>query len=152
MPLQADIADAVVTGLNGHKFSQKFTAVRCYRPQARREDLGTLHVLVAPGPVSSGVATRGKNADRLAVEIGVLKAVATPDDLTALDGLASLVEEIDLFLRRQNLATQPRATWEGSETIDGAEAGFSKEFLDQQHVFLSVLRVTYLVFRRCTWG
>ena len=147
MSVQTTIAEAVKDLLNGNAFSQSFTAVRCYRPQAKREELATLHVMVAPGPMASSIATRGKNADRLAVEIGVLKAVATPDDLTALDGLSGLVEEIDLFLRRQNLATDPRATWDGSETIDGAEAGFSKEFLDQQHVFLSVLRVTYLVFR-----
>jgi len=54
----ADIADAVVTALNGHTFSQPLTAARAYRPVFDLKDMTDLHVTVVPKGVELTTAGR----------------------------------------------------------------------------------------------
>lgn len=94
-----NLADAIVTALNAHAFSQPFTAVRAFIP---RVDLGemseTLHVTVVPTAVESKLDTRTTSQHEYVVEIGVQKKPPSLANVS-LDPLMRLVEEIaDFFL------------------------------------------------------
>jgi choline dehydrogenase-like flavoprotein len=83
-----DIADAVVTALNGQSFSQPFTAARAYRPAFDLREMKDLHVTVVPKGVELTTAGRGLAQSDVQIDIGVQQKLATGDDA-----------EIDAFVR-----------------------------------------------------
>ena len=55
-----NLADAIVADLNGHSFSQPFTAERGYLPTFELPELGDLKVTVVPTPSDATVTIDGK--------------------------------------------------------------------------------------------
>ena len=96
------VARAIVAALNGRRFSQAFTAVRAYAPVYKLEDLGTLHVTVAPRASGRTRLTRGRHEGQPIVDVAIQKKLTVPATTPAanpqLDGLRALVREIGLFL------------------------------------------------------
>lgn len=166
MSVHTDIADAVVAALNAAEeagtFSpQSFTASRAVRPANTAEGLETLDVRVLLGPTqrragesgmaTRGAITRGKTECDYAVDVAVQKRV-TPDStgevpVTETDPLLLLQEQIGDLLARGTLATTPAAHWVRQDALDGADAGYSREDLAADNLFLGVVRLWYRAVR-----
>ena len=142
MAVITDIADAVVAELNGHTFSQKFTAVRTYDTTLALQDAGTLHVTVVPKALTEEVASRGADQVDYAIDVGVRKKPASVSNAD-LDPLVSLVEEIRAFFRRRRLAAFPGAVCIRTPI----EPVFAPEHLREYGQFTSILALTFRVVR-----
>lgn len=142
MAVITDIADAVVTELNGHTFSQAFTAVRHYRPLFNLADMQSLHVTVVPKAVSVERLDRTSHQEDYQVDVAVQKKVDAVDN-TTLDPLTALVQEVADFLRGRRLAGLPAAIC----VADRNEPIYAPEHLDDLRQFTSVLTFTYRVVR-----
>ena len=93
-----NIADAIVTSLNGATFSQSFTAVRSYNAEAELTDLDTLHVTVIALKDDGQAETRGSSTHDYTINIGIQKKPATISNAN-VDPLVYLTQEIaDHFL------------------------------------------------------
>mgnify|MGYP007112161168 CR=1 FL=1 len=57
-----ELADAIVTELNTHTFSQPVTAARHYLPTFDLQEMHTLHVSVVPTSVASQELTRARKS------------------------------------------------------------------------------------------
>jgi hypothetical protein len=135
-----DIADAVTSALNAGPFNPALNAERRYQPVFDLADLAALKVSVVPKSVTISNATRESGYFDCAIDIGVQKKIA---DDSELDGLVELVEQIADHLRQKRLDDAPEAAFVSIAN----EPVFAPEHLDQQHVFTSVLTVTYRVRR-----
>lgn len=140
MSVIVDIAEAVKTELNGHEFSQEFTAQRLYRPIFDLVEMKDLHVTVVPKGVTVSIAGRDRAQHDVQVDVAVQKKVA--DDAES-DTLMGLVEEIADFFRFRRLAQYPQAVWVGIENVPV----FAPEHLEQMNQFTSVLTLTFRVIR-----
>lgn len=142
MSVMEELADAVVAELDAGDFSLSFTPARAYVPVATLEELGTLRVTVVPKSLAVSPLTRGLDACRYAVDVGVQQRVDadTTDDTDALVGL---VEELTDALRRSRLTDCAAARWVSIENDPIYDPGQLRE----QQVFTSVLTVTYEVAR-----
>ena len=137
-----DIADAVVTELNGHTFSQALTAVRYYRPVFDLGEMQTLHVSVVPKGVTIERADRSRNQYDFAIDVAVQKKFET-GDAAELDPLMSLVEEIADFFRLRRLTSYPDAVWVRTDNVPV----YAPEHLEEFRQFTSVLSLTFRVAR-----
>jgi len=144
MARHLDICDAVVTALNDHEFSQAFTAVRKYRPHLVREECSDVQVTVIPASYTTEPADRSRSRSQYGVEIAVQKEV-DPDSNTACDAMLELVYEIRDFFAMQRLSGLQSAAWQKVEMVQGAEAGFAPQHLDELRLFTGVLRLTWQV-------
>ena len=136
------VADAVVGALNAGTFSQAFTAVRLYRPLFSPADLDTLHVTVVPRGMRTELLGRNQVLNEAAIDVAVQKHVPPGDTQQAtLDSLMGLVNDIETAFQFQRLATTPSAMWVRSEYAPI----YSFEHLDVQHIFTSVLTLTFKV-------
>lgn len=139
----AAIADAVAAHINAGTFSQPVSAARMYQPAFTLEDLADLRVTVVPRTVGITAASRDSSTFECVIDVGVQKKLPAEDELTAIDGLLDLVEEITDHLRLKRLPDAPEAAWAGI----AHEPVVSSESLEQHRVFTSVLSVTYRVRR-----
>ena len=142
MAVITDIADAVVTELNGHTFSQPLTAVRYYRPVFDLAEMSALHVSVVPKAVAIERLNRSRHQEDYQVDVAVQKKVDAVDNAT-LDPLTALVQEVADFLRGRRLAAYPGAVCVGVRN----EPIYAPEHLDDLRQFTSVLTLTYRVVR-----
>ena len=138
MALIADIAEAVVTALNGHTFSQPFTAARAYRPVFDLKDMTDLHVTVVPKGVELTTAGRGLAQSDVPIDIGVQKKLAAGDN-AEIDSLVGLVQEIAEFVRATGRFGE--AAWVKTENTPI----YSQEHLAELRQFTSVLTLTLRV-------
>ena len=138
MTLAIDIADAVVTALNGQGFSQPFTAARAYRPAFDLREMKDLHVTVVPKGVELTTAGRGFAQSDVQIDIGVQQKLATGDD-AEIDVLMGLVEEIAEFVRATRQFGD--AVWVKTENVPI----YSQEHLGELRQFTSVLTLTLRV-------
>ena len=76
MAVIIDIADAVVTELNGATLSLPLTAERHYRPIFDLKDMKTLHVTVVPKGVEVTPAGRSNNHYDYQIDVAVQKKLA----------------------------------------------------------------------------
>jgi len=127
------IADAVVTELNAHNFSQPLTAVRHYVPTFDLKDMQDLHVSVVPRGVEISTAGRGIVQRGIQVDIGVQKKIAGDAEI---DGMMSLVDEIAEFFRAKRRFGS--ALWVKTANFPI----YSPEHLHELRQFTSVLTVT----------
>ena len=134
------LADAIVASLNAGAFSLPFEAHRGYRPAVGLPDLAAVKVTVIPKSLTISAATRADGFYDCAIDIGVQRKV-NADDPAELDALMRLVEEIGDHLRGRPLDGFPAAVWLSLEN----EPVFVPEHLEKEHVFTSVLTVTYRV-------
>lgn len=131
----ADIAEAVVTALNGHTFSQPFTAARAYRAAFDLKDMKDLHLTVVPKGVEMSTAGRGLSQSDVQVDIGVQKKLSAADN-TEIDALMGLVQEIAEFVRSTGRFGD--AVWLRTENLPI----YSQEHLAELRQFTSVLTLT----------
>jgi hypothetical protein len=149
MAVIIDIADAVVTEMNGHTFSQTFTAARFYRPLFDLKDMSVLHVSVVPKAWSAEQAARGGNLEEHQIDIGVQKKVADDPGPPAvsmqqqMDALVTLVQEVSDFFRLRRLDAYPDA---GCVKVENVPV-FAPDHLQEYRQFTSVLTLTFRVFR-----
>lgn len=138
MALIADIAGAVVTALNGHTFSQPFTAARAYLPVFDLKDMKDLHVTVVPRGVEMSTAGRGLAASDIQVDVAVQKKLTGADN-AEIDALMGLVQEIAEFIRSTGRFGD--GSWVRSENVPI----YSPEHLGELRQFTSVLTLTLKV-------
>ena len=142
MAVVTDIADAVVTELNAHTFSQAFTAQRHYRPIFDLAEMQDLHVTVVPKGLAIERLDRSRNQHDVQVDIAVQKKCQAADN-AELDPLTALVEEIADFFRLRRLTVCPEAVWIRTENAPI----YAPEHLDELRQFTSVLTLTFRVVR-----
>jgi hypothetical protein len=141
------IADALVTDLNGHEFSKSFTAVRYYAPVFKLEDMGTLHVTVVPVEFTTEPSDRSRDREEHKIDVAIQQRFEATNGLipnSSLDGLMSLGEEFRDFLRDHVLtdfANARRVKTECSKPI------FDPVLLTKAGVLTIVLTFTYRVVR-----
>ncbi len=140
-----DIADAVVTALNGASLSQSFTAERAYVPVHELRDLFDLRVSVVMSGVTGTLMDRaGRNDYANVVDIGVQKAIGSgpmtvAEIKAASDPIMQLVQEIaDLFLGTP-LSGYPSARCMAAEY----RPIYAPMHLDEMRVFTAVLGLTF---------
>ena len=134
----ANIAAAVVSELNAGTFSQAFTSVRAYLPIYDLKDMTTLRVSVVPKAIIDGDASRGSSDERYQIDVAVQKKV-DPADLSAVDALITLAEEIRTFFERRFLTALP--------TVHCVERAndpiYSSEHMNQYRQFTSLITLTF---------
>ena len=140
MAVIINIADAVVAEMNGHTFSQPFTAVRTYDTTLPLEDAGTLRVTVVPKALADEVASRTTDQVDYVVDVGVRKKPASVSN-AEMDPLVTLVEEIRTFFRRRRLAALPGAMCIRTPI----ETVFLPEHLREYGQFTSILSLVFRV-------
>ena len=137
-----NLADAIVAGLNGHDFSQGFTATREYVPSSDLPALASISVVVVPKAVVIESVTREAESFDCDVDIGIQRKMDISSNVM-LDAMVDLTEEIVDFLRMSRLADYPTAGWLSIAN----EPVFAVEHLDQEHVFTSIVTVKYRILR-----
>jgi len=145
MSAQTDIADAVTKALNDGSWSLDFTAQRKRRSRLAREEMGsTLYVAVIPASTEETLFTRGATQKTHTVDVVIQKAVSDPDDNAEIDALEDFQEELAAAFKLVPLADYPAAQWQATLTLDGAEAGYIPEHLDQHAAYTGVIRLVYV--------
>jgi len=95
-----DIADALVTDLNAETWALTFTATRALVVEFALEDLGTLHVTVAPIGAGLQYDTRGDLTRVVTLTVGIQQRFdATPGTADALVALGEAIQEHYLHTR-----------------------------------------------------
>ena len=134
------IADAVVAALNGHSFSEPFTAVRAYRPAFDLKEMADLHVTVVPHGIEMSTLGRNVVQDDVQLDLAVQKRLSAPENEDAeLDALMTLVREIADFVRSTRQFAG--AVWIKTENVPI----YSPEHLGELRQFMSVLTLTFRV-------
>ena len=137
-----DIADAVVTKLNGSTWDQSFTATRKYAPTYRLRDMDTLTVTVVPAAEITTLVGRSTRSHEYTIDVGVQKRFSS-SALATIDPLMDLVQDINDAFVRAALSGYSSAKWTGSE-IDPI---FAPDHFQQFRQFTSVVHMTYVVHR-----
>jgi hypothetical protein len=137
------IADAVVTKLKAATLSLSTqSAQRMLYPRYTRPDLSSFKISVVPGPRTRTLYKHNSTQKTVIVDVGIQQSV-TDVNAAGVDAILDFIEEVDTLLELNDLTTNPPAHWLSSETIDGAEAGYAPDMLNQLDVLTAVLRVTY---------
>lgn len=142
MSLIIDLADALVAELNGHAWTQEFTAVRSYLPQYSLSDdeglsnLDTLHVTVVPGTIVAQKISRAASQKTIKIDAAVQKVARTDDER---DILMDLAEEIlNHFL---GIVTATGDTVAKIVDVQNTPS-YAPEHLREMQVFTSIITVT----------
>jgi hypothetical protein len=132
-----DIADAIVTALNGGTFSQAFTATRKFAPILDLKELSTLHVTVVPKESATTISTRASDLIDEVVDVAIQKKV-TAKEGAPVDAMMKLVDEVRLFLRGLDVGIT-NAQWLRIKN----EPIYAPEHLMEKSAFTSVITTTY---------
>lgn len=142
MSVIIDIADAVVTTLNGAALSQSVAATRAYLPIQDLDALTALKVSVVPRGLLISNAARQRDSFDHEIDIAVQKKVA--DFTTAtLDPLVQLVEEIADLFRGKRMAAYDAAICVDVRNVPV----YAPDHLDKFRVFTSVLTLGFRNWR-----
>ena len=136
-----DIADAVVSALNGHTFIPPLTAHRAYRPVFDLKEMKDLHVTVVPKGAEMSAAGRGLAQSDVQIDVAVQQKLPadTAGDAAKLDTLMGLAEEVAAFVRTKGKFGD--AQWLRTENVPI----YSQEHLGELRQFTSVLTLTLRV-------
>lgn len=129
------LADAVAAAINTGSFSMPVTAQRLLLPEFELADLAQLKVTVVPKSVDITALTRQTMVYEVSIDVGVQKKLSGEVD-TELPGLLTLVEEINVFLRKRSISG---AVW----TKSSVDPIYAREHLSQSRVFTSVITIIY---------
>ena len=129
------LADAVTVAINTGSFSVPVAAQRLLLPEFELADLAQLKVTVVPKSVDITALTRQTMVYEVSIDVGVQKKLSGEVD-TELPGLLTLVEEINVFLRKRPISG---AVW----TKSSIDPIYAREHLSQSRVFTSVITITY---------
>ena len=139
MSVIGDIADGLVTSLNGLSLSQSFTAKRVALPRFTLEGLTGLDVSVWAASEEISLASRAVKQHDYTVIVGVRKPV-DPDSTTDLDSMLNLVEELKDGV---DFTGQSGATWVRTDH----SPLFDPDVLQERREFLTSLEVNYRKMR-----
>ena len=140
--VSVQIAKAVVARLNAGEYDTDFTAVRRRLVEWDRDELVDLQVSVVSGDVASEPGNRTKDQNDHEIHIG-LQQLVDPLDLTVVDGLELLAEQIRDRLRGVPLTiASGRANWLRAEYRVPWDPGSLK-----QSEYLGLVVVSYRVVR-----
>ena len=142
--IPATIAEAVKVALNAGSFSANFTAERAYMPRKELSTLTRLAVLVVPKAIEqTRLDRRNSVREEVQIDVAVMQKVAS-DNVSAVDALADLVQEIADYLRETEIdAGDIDAGWMRCEN----SPIYSPDMLDGSGAFVSVLTITYHAVR-----
>ncbi len=147
MAVVIDIADAVTAMLNAAELSQPFTAVRHYLPEFDLKEMDQLHVSVVPAELDEEMSDRSRDRAEYKIHVAVQKRVVRQSppglDNAAIDGLMTLVQEIDDLLRHKPLPGYPQAHWIKTEN----KPIYDPKHLKEHGQFTSLLAFTYRMVR-----
>jgi hypothetical protein len=142
-----EIADAVVAALNGAKLSQALVAKRYYLPEFDLKAMDQLHVSVVPAELEEEISDRARDRAEYKIHVAVQKRVGKQDppglDQTAIDGLMTLVQEIDDLFRHKPLDGYPEAHWVKTEN----KPIYDPKHLKESGQFTSLLVFSFRVVR-----
>ncbi len=143
-----DIADAVVTDLNGATLGMMFTAERWYVPIRDLKDLTNEPnptISVVPITIAGTLLARGgQYMEQYDIGIGIQKSIGSgamkPSEIiSACDPLMTFCEEIMDFFAAKALLSYPSAMC----TQHKLEPIYSPQHLDERRAFTSVLTLTF---------
>ena len=149
-----DIADAMVTALDGHAFAAPYAslgAARRYVPVYDLTQLTGLVVSVIPHGLGLTVPAKveARNYTRsMNYTLDVEFQMRVPNlDAATLDGLMGLVESVgDFLLQTAGPLTLPSGKLATPFTMEG-ETVYDPMELDKEQLFESVLRIMYRTWR-----
>jgi len=137
-----DIADAVVTELNGEGFGLPFTAERAYLPRFDLPEMASLRVTVVPRGLSISAGTRSRDRHEYRIDVGVQQKLEQ-EDTAELDPLMDLVEEIADHFRGLVLEADPEAACVGVEN----GPVYAQDHMREGRLFTSILTLTFRTWR-----
>ena len=135
------IADAITAELNGNAFSQPFTAQRQYLPIYDLKTMSGLKVSVVPKGLSTSSLDRSRDNFDYQIDVGIQKK--TKNQISTIDALMLLVEEIGDYFRAHPLASYPGARFINVENTPI----YAQDHLETMMQFTSVLTLTYRLVR-----
>ena len=135
MSVITDIADAVVTSLNGGAFSLPFKSTRAYVPITELKNLKSLTVFVVPKDQEITLLDRKKTDHEIRLDIGIHQKVSSSDN-SELDPLFALVDEIIDFI------TDTRVFGDGIWLETENNPIYSPDHLIEMRVFTSLITIT----------
>lgn len=138
-----DVADAVAAAINGASLGAAVAAARAYQPTWQLDDLGdgAYRADVVPRGRSGTQEDRGRNAYDYAVDV-VLHRKADPTPAN-LDAAMLVAQNIDALFRSKRLAGYDAARCVAVVN----DPAFSPEILEEDRRFVSVLTLTFRVWR-----
>jgi len=127
------LADNIVATLNAGSYSMTLTAERKIRVRADLSVIQDLVVWVVPRSVTQEVNTRVSDMATYTVQIAVMKAAVTDEEI---DGLMDLVEELASEISRVNYDGF-RYSAQSNDPI------YEPNRIDDEAVFMSIIEVEY---------
>lgn len=135
------IADAVVTDLNGHTFSRPFTALRTYLPRYKLEDLANVQVSVVPKDDVGQRASRSQWQQDYKLDVAVQQKLGS-DEQTQMDELLLLGQELADYFKDHNPTGNPAVLIEC-----GFAPLFDPDHLEKHKTLTTVLNLTFRGWR-----
>jgi hypothetical protein len=132
------LVDAVVTLLNDHQFSKRFTAKRRFIPVLDLQEANKLHVSVMLGPVERIWETRASVTESATVLIGVQQKLQCEDDGATILALA---EEITDYIESNAETISATAQFAGSQW----RVIYDPTSINTHNVFNSVLSLDFKI-------
>lgn len=142
MKLAIDVADAIVTELAAHTFSEPLSVTRRVLPEFELADLKALTVTVVPKSVGINNITRDSSSFTVAVDIGIQQKIGKNTD-AEVARLSGVVTELVSFLNRRKLSGFPVAVFLSIAN----EPVYAPEHLSEKRLFTSVLTATYKIIQ-----
>lgn len=136
MATTAEIAQAVVDGVNARTFTPPFTAARAYLPIFDLGAMLDLHVTVVAAGRTITPLSRGERQVEHRIEIAVQQKVAV-EDPAACDPLLGLVEEIAWALPRLPM---PAGVWVRTEHAPLIDPGHLNELRQFTSLIVGIWR------------
>jgi hypothetical protein len=140
-------ADAVVTRINdGSPYTiGAVAATRKYVPRYERTSAGTLQVVVLPRGDVRDPASRAGWREDFYCDVGVYKSVTVNNEVSDVDDLLLLVEELK---DRVQFQTYGDNTWLRTEGVPADDPAWHDADLKDLHVLLVTFRLVLRAFRR----
>lgn len=142
MRLAIDIADAIVSEITNHTFSEPLTVSRRVLPEYELSELKALTVSVVPKSVEITNVTRQSSSYLVAVDVGIQQKIGKDTDVEVAR-LSGVVSEIVQFLNRHRLIDIPGAVFVSIAN----EPVYAPEHLSEKRLFTSILTVHYKVIQ-----
>jgi hypothetical protein len=132
------VADAVVSELNGQTFSQSFTAEKKFLPVYELKDLEKLQVTAVPKAQSFMRLNRGQISTEVQVDIGIQKRI---ENDTEIENLLELAEEFAIFFNSRQMESFSKAVCSNVKN----EPIYALEHLEEYRQFTGILTLSFKV-------
>lgn len=133
-----DLADELVTQINGNTFETAITATRHYIARVELKDADSIKCFVVPRSMTEELAGRKTLREVYEVDVAILKRFSTESNVN-IDLMMELVQEVRDFLSFKKLTSVAGTVWAGSQV----DPLWIPEHLENNRQFTSVIRVTY---------